>query len=301
MITEAQVNAQWSHNQFMPAVAGLSDGGFVVSWSSQIGNADGGVWAARFDDTGDPVAAGNVQVLSKSGHVGQTDVVGLSGGGFAVIWDQELSESPGSAEYEVYSVAYGSDGQALNGAGTQINSFTPWDQRDPAAASTSDGGYVVVWRSSNQDGDAQGIRARFIDASGAPQGASDWAVNSATTGDQERPDVATLASGDLVVTWSGGPNGEEVYGQRFTSAGAMDGSAFMVNQYTTAAQGVPRIAALTNGRFVITYFSEGSDDVRARLYDGDGSWQPSHSSWLPSSQMVSSQASPVPSSSASPW
>ncbi|MDO6805822.1 hypothetical protein Q4595_25425, partial [Wenyingzhuangia sp. 1_MG-2023] len=63
------------------------------------------------------------------------------------------------------------------------------------------GGYVVVWTSNGQDGDADGVYARIYDADGNAISA-ELAVNSYTTNNQNDASVTALADGGFVVTWT---------------------------------------------------------------------------------------------------
>lgn len=48
----------------------------------------------------------------------------------------------------------------------QVNTFSSSDQRDPTITALEDGGFVVVWRSYNQDGNGWGIYAQRYDSDG---------------------------------------------------------------------------------------------------------------------------------------
>ena len=59
----------------------------------------------------------------------------------------------------------------------QVNTFTAKDQKDPTAAGLSDGGYVIVWESSDQDGSGKGVFGQRFDANGDPVG-GEFPVNT---------------------------------------------------------------------------------------------------------------------------
>uniref|UniRef100_UPI000AC37846 beta strand repeat-containing protein n=1 Tax=Sphingomonas sp. CCH10-B3 TaxID=1768757 RepID=UPI000AC37846 len=97
---------------------------------------------------------------------------------------------------------------------------------------------------------------------------SEIRVNTATAGDQFAQQITALSNGGFVVTWldgSGGGNGggdgssSAVRAQVFAAGGAPVGSEILVNTATAGFQGVPQIAALSNGGFVVTWtdLSEG--------------------------------------------
>ena len=94
-----------------------------------------------------------------------------------------------------------------------------------------------------------------------PQG-TEFHVNTYTTGSQRSPDVAIDTDGNFVITWqSNGQDGDGygVYAQRYNSAGAVQGSEFRVNTYTTVSQSSPSVAMDASGDFIITWDSDGQD------------------------------------------
>ena len=64
----------------------------------------------------------------------------------------------------------------------------------------SDGGFVVVWRSSGQDGSGEGVYGQRFATDGTPAG-GEFRVNEGTPGSQYQPDVIGLAGGGFVVAW----------------------------------------------------------------------------------------------------
>jgi hypothetical protein len=159
------------------------------------------------------------------------------------------------------------------------------------------GGFVVVWESDGQDGDAKGVFGRRYNASGAPVGI-EFVVNTYTTGDQDDPAIAVDASGDFVVVWtSGGQDGDAkgVFGQRYNALGARAGGEFQVNTHTTADQQNPAVAIDGSGDFVVAWESAGQDGsgvgVFGRRYDSAGS--PQGSELQINAYTTSDQAAPA--------
>ncbi len=98
--------------------------------------------------------------------------------------------------------------------------------------------------------------AQAYTAGGTPK-ASEFLVNTYTTGNQFAPAVAMDSTGDFVVTWqgqdeSGSPN-YEIYAQQYNASGAAQGSEFEVNTYTTVGQQNPAVAMDSQGDFVVTW------------------------------------------------
>ena len=170
------------------------------------------------------------------------------------------------------------------------------DQERPSVAMLKDGGAVFIWEGGEQG--FQHIYARFRSASGEWL-TEDVQVNTPTNVFQLESSVATLANGNVVVVWSSfnqvaANSLRDVYFQIFTPAGARVGGETRVNQFTTFNQRSAAVAALSDGRFVVTWVSEqqraafnlnfnsgsgaapaqtgaASVDVYARLFNASGS------------------------------
>jgi hypothetical protein len=100
--------------------------------------------------------------------------------------------------------------------------------------------------------------------SGAPLGPA-FRVNTATTLDQEHPDVAVDGSGNFIVVWRSSLQDQSAFGtyaQRYESSGVPLGAEFRVNTYTTNNQWNPSVAAVASGDFVVVWESD--------LQDGSG-------------------------------
>ncbi len=159
----------------------------------------------------------------------------------------------------------------------QINSYTVGDQFLPTTTTLANGSYVVVWQSSGQDdGFSSGVYGQLYSGSGAAIG-HEFQINKYTTDDQNNPVVSALSDGGFVVAYgSEGQDGSDsgVYGQFFDDLGNQLGHGFRLNDYTDSEQGVPAIAALTDGRFVATWQSMGQDGdgygIYGKVYGADG-------------------------------
>ncbi len=141
----------------------------------------------------------------------------------------------------------------------QVNSYTSFAQFLPSVAAGASGAFVVAWE-SGQDGQNNGVFARFLSTSGATLG-SEFQVNTYTTGGQRYPSVATAADGDFVVVWESGQDGSGngVFARRFSSAGTALASEFQVNTYTPSGQDRASVASDADGDFLVAWQSFGQD------------------------------------------
>jgi hypothetical protein len=191
------------------------------------------------------------------------DVASDASGNFVVVWN---SYAPGLG-YDVFAQRYDATG-APRGTEFRVNTYTTGRQRLPAVASDASGNFVVVWESESQDGSGDGVFAQRFDPSGAPRGL-EFKVNTYTPFTQGTPDVASDASGNLVVVWEGG----DIYAQRYDAQAAPRGSEFRVNSYTTSTQATARVAVDASGNFVVVWRSThdgSSNGIFAQRYDALG-------------------------------
>lgn len=139
-----------------------------------------------------------------------------------------------------------------------INTYTTDDQNHPQVAMASDGSFVVVWSSFDQDGDSGGIYAQRYGATGTLTGA-EFRVNTTTVGNQAAPDVAMAADGRFVVVWTSGSDldgsGRGVYAQYFDATGSADGTELKVNTTTLYDQFAADVAMTDDGSFVVVWES----------------------------------------------
>lgn len=247
---EFRVNTYTNLDQAFSSVAGLSGGGFVVTWQSDVKDGSSyGVFAKRYSATGAP-AGGEFRVNT---HVtfaqARPSIASLSNGGFVVTWQSAGQDNSG---WGVYGQRYNATGVRVGGE-FRVNTQAALDQWNPSVAGLSDGGFVVTWHSFGQDGALNGVYGQRYSATGAPAGA-EFRVNTVTSGNQDFPSVAGLSDGGFIVTFQSNNSGGGIYGQRYSAAGAPVGAEFQVN--TTAAgtaRRFPSVARLNNGGFVVTW------------------------------------------------
>jgi hypothetical protein len=199
-------------------------------------------------------------------------ITSLSNGGFVVVWGSNVQDG---SDYGVYGQRFDSNGNKV-GSEFQVNTWTTDEQENPSITSLSNGEFVVVWQSNDQDGSYYGVYGQRFDSNGNKVG-SEFQVNTWMTNDQEYPSITSLSNGGFVVVWeSYGQDGSflGVYGQRFDSNGNKVGSEFQVNTWTTDNQSGPSVTSLSNGGFVVVWESDGQDpsgrDVYGQRFDANG-------------------------------
>lgn len=132
-----------------PSIAILAGRGIVVTWTSSAGSDGSGTAVLAHLYHSDGRSLGEVQVnTTTAGDQKSPSVTPLHDGGYVIVWQSYNQD--GSFE-GIYAQRYDDIGSA-QGPETRVNTTTTDVQMDPSVTALSDGGYVVVWQSNNQDG-----------------------------------------------------------------------------------------------------------------------------------------------------
>ncbi|MGJ7917531.1 DUF4214 domain-containing protein [Massilia sp. LXY-6] len=256
----------WAAN---PALATLSNGGFVAVWQGSdtiAGGAGAGLWAQLRDAAGG--ASGAAFALTPNGDArieGEPAVAALAGGRFVVAYSLVDTLSGGSATRIAYRVV-----EADGSAGTEhvLDGGTGGDAAMPTVATLADGSFAIGWRSG---GSVHVQQAAAAD--GALLGSQKVyaALASAFS-----PSIAALKGAGYVVSW-GEINDGNVYaatsaaGQPFV----VNGDGYAASQATAAP--LPHVTTLANGNFVIAWDSYvnaplgfSMSDIFFQVYDSAG-------------------------------
>jgi hypothetical protein len=154
---EFSVNTYTDHARDMPSAAGLSGGGFVVTWAPfEQDGSDWGVYGQVFDSNGTKVGSEFLVNTTTTGDQVCPSIASLSGGGFVVTWE---SDGQDGSYYGVYGQVFDSAGNRM-GSEFRLNTHTSNDQGDTSGAGVSGDGFVVTWHSRNQDGSEWGVYGR---------------------------------------------------------------------------------------------------------------------------------------------
>lgn len=152
------------------------------------------------------------------------------------------------------------------GVETRVNSTKINSQAGPEAngrniAYDAAGNYIVVWDSSQQDGNGYGIYAQRFSATGVALG-GEFLVNQTTSGNQEFGSVAMANDGSFLVVWhSDQSSNSDIYARHFNASGVADSDEFRVNVSTTDLQRFPSVSTDGLGRYVIVWESTASGNL----------------------------------------
>gem|GEM_PF-1407463 len=254
---EFQVNTYTDNTQGKSFVATLSNDKFIITWQSL--NRDGnsyGVYGQLFNANGTKFASEfqvNTYTISAQWC---PSVAALNDGKFITTW---TSLSQDGDSYGIYAQLFNAD-DTKYASEFQVNTHTTNWQIWSSVAGLNDGKLVITWESNEQDGDLYGIYGQIFNANGT-KFASEFQINTYTIGDQRMPSVAKLNDGKFIVTWQSQQDGGDfgVYGQLFNADGTKFASEFQVNTYTISNQEYPSVTGLSDGKFVVTWHSQGQD------------------------------------------
>ncbi len=195
---EIRANSTTTGDQFDSAVTGLSNGGWVVTWTSYGNSNDpAGIFQQAYANNGAKVGSETRVNTITAGYQSRQDVTALADGNWVVTWQSQNQDGNG---YGIYQQVFSNTGAKL-GSEILVNKTTADNQTEPAVAMLKDGGWVVVWESNKQDASGSGIFIQTFDETGKKTG-GEKRVNQQTDGDQFDADVSVLTDGSIVVSWS---------------------------------------------------------------------------------------------------
>ena len=220
---ETRVNTTVYGDQDFPAIAALDTGQIVVAWDDGYWDEDENIFAQVFAPDGTRQAGELRLNQSLAGSQTGSEVAALQGGRYAVTWTQASGGDASGASVALRLFA--NDGTPLTGD-IRVNTAETGDQSNARLAALGSNRLVVVWQDYSRGAETGGddpffgaIRARIFRPDGTPAG-DEFLVATTTTGHQNEPQIAELADGRLVFTWTDFSYGAETGGDD-TSGGAI--------------------------------------------------------------------------------
>lgn len=211
---EFLVNTTTSSSQNLPALTGLTGGGFVATWTDSSGlggdTTPPSVKAQVFSAAGAKVGTEFLVNSTTAQSQDQQAIASLSNGGFVIVFrDTSLQVDTSGAGLKAQ--LFDATGAKVGGE-FLVNTTTFNAQDQPVVKSVQGGGFAVSWRDNSilaSDSSGFGIKAQLFDDAGNKQG-GEFQVNSTVLNTQEMPAIAALASGALVIGWTdrSGLNGD---------------------------------------------------------------------------------------------
>jgi hypothetical protein len=269
-----------SDNLDEPAITASNSGGFLLSWSAQLGTAEWLVAIQAYDNSAAPLQVASAASSTSSETQSDQSLACNTQGDCVVVWDEESTA--------VWARTYTAAGGA-RGAQTKVTSLSEAPVSFPHVAVASTGGFLVAWHVFATDVTQSTVMARLYDANGVPAGVP-FAIapteNQFT--DPAGLGVAVDAAGTFVVVWDSQLNADfslnfrprpgEIYAQRIDSTGARLGAPILVASIdSTLWQFDATVSADPTGDFLVVWQDQqitgNRERIMGRLYDGNGTAQ----------------------------
>ncbi|MFO1003249.1 MAG: M10 family metallopeptidase C-terminal domain-containing protein [Planctomycetaceae bacterium] len=295
---ELQVNTETADEQEDSSVAMDADGDFVVTWESlsQDGSSFG-IYGQRFNETTFTAGPTVTEVRDLERQIAPGGQLSTTLHTLMVVFSEDMNVSGGaSGANSVLNLAnwqFAQDGvnvsSLITGITFELNSETnKYEAELTLGASLTSGTFQLTVLDSvrsvtgnSLDGDVDGTPGGYYQhvfaMTNVQAAGSEFRVNTYTPTEQYDSSVAMDADGDFVVTWyceAQSGSGDDIYAQRFDSAGVPIGAEFRVNTVTAGSQLHSSIAMDADGDFVVTWQSTDQDgsglSVHAQRFDSAG-------------------------------
>ncbi len=265
-----QVDASDSLNDDFPAVAGLTDGGWVIVWTAHGPNglaAETDVYLQRYNADG-TLNGGNLLVNDTNAvEDSRPTVAGLADGGWAVVWRGFKSGDGTDAEHLLKR--YDAAGVSADGVIQADDPDGPATDANARIAAIPGGGWLIADQGFDPVNGNWDVFWSWANASGVRQ-TGDISTNDAVgeTNPETGPDVAVTQGGDFVITWK---SGQELYMQLMSPQGTQIATG-LVNPGLNSTQYPYGVTPLADGGFLIVWNSpaSGNEEIYQRRYNALG-------------------------------
>ncbi|HLH55990.1 MAG TPA: hypothetical protein VKY92_20475 [Verrucomicrobiae bacterium] len=275
-----KVNSSNTGDHEAAKVSLLSGGGAVFVW--QGGQFGFQHIYARFLSASNTWLTSDILVNSSTNFSQKNPVVAtLRNGNVVVLWSSLDQYSSGSMQ-DVYGQMFSASGQKIGGE-FMVNQFALYNQRTPAVAALSTGGFVVAWVSEQQRSVASlaaqvtspsqlvmpsvDIYARLYNSSG--QALNNEFLVNATTNACANPAIAAGQGGSFLIGWGQKDtktitDSWDVFARVFNSSG-VGGPINRINTETYGDQFAPQISS-AGSDYLLVWTSLGQDSSMEGVY-----------------------------------
>lgn len=273
---EALVNNSTSNSQNESFTVALNDGGFGVFYRSFLGSTLGDIYYTRYDANGD-VVSGAEEILingSTSNRQRWPEAELLPDGNIFVVW--QSSNNSNDTDIDIVGKIIDADGTqvetdfTINQTGSVISS-------EPSITTLQNGNIVVVWASDSGDDVKGRIYSYNETTETSSPSTSEFSVNLDATGitkwDEFEPTVVASADGGFAVVYTSkntsytNDSSEEIIFRQFDASGVAlnTNDATVVNSQLVGEQQNPTMIALSQGGYLVSWYSSNSDNSTLTL------------------------------------
>lgn len=255
-------------------IAVLSDGGYVVVWSTDQGSGSTqDVYGQRYDAQGAKVGGEFTVNDFTANWQYNPQVAAFEGGGFVVSY---ATDAQSGSNHTIYARRYlpsEADPSVLVAQTEQVVSFASGNnQRNHRIETTADGGFTVAFTYERPGSPVKDdVYKKVFDANGDEVTELSSIINGHTSGAQRIGDLVVLKNGETVVTYHSN-HGDTwgIYLRRYDASGvSLSHATVLAGKSDKKYKITSQLAELENGSFVIGVTQEivgGSNDGKKRAY-----------------------------------
>jgi hypothetical protein len=243
----------------LPAITTLSDGDFAVTYEVIDFIDPTQVVSEVFNGQGQLVQEIFAPHMSQPGlHQRDPDIAGLSGGGFASAWIEQVPLVTGVTVMQLFTAVYDNAGNEISTpVGVDADPATDVPSLPQVKALTG-GGYVVTWLNVDDAQAGSGdLMAAVYNSAGQQVVGPINVTNSPGVNDAANflTSVAALPNGGFALTWTTGnlDSDHDVYTAIYTAQGQQVLAPLDVTQSATIDESSSQIAVLANGNYALTW------------------------------------------------
>ena len=159
--SEFQVNTHTNDSQFDPQITVLSNEYIVIIWTSINQDGSGsGIYGQLLSHDAKKVSKEfkvNTYIMNNQN---KPRITALKNDKFVICWDSFAQDGDNSG---IFARIFSAQAEKL-GMEFQVNTYTSSEQFNPEIIALLDGGFVICWTSSGQDGEQTGIYAKRFSA-----------------------------------------------------------------------------------------------------------------------------------------
>lgn len=255
----------------------LEDGGFVVTWANLRSD---NIFVQRFEEDG--ALAGDTQQLDRppGDYSRQYDphVTAMPDNGYVVTWYAQNNDyESGGGDFDVFVQKFVADGVPA-GDLHRLDAHPGNSDFEPKITPLSEGGFAVAWRVPTLD-QSSDIFVQQFGSDGAPTADLQRLQGMPGLRVDDSQQITALPDGAYVVTWSGQVSdrgGRDIFVQSFGADGSPTGDLVQLDGYRSSTQtdAVPKIVALADGGFVVTWVSNTPNFPQIFVQHFDAQGQP---------------------------
>lgn len=256
-------------------VTALSDGGYVVAWQTEGFDGFPKAMVRRYDSDGTALTPPLLVTNQNEGTANVFPVV-VDGpdGGFTVVQTGLVNGAT-----DVRYIRF--DANNVQQSWVSLSTGGVYGNAELADAVTLADGRIATAFTYGSDapdgGTGSGVYLRILNPANNAFEVATQIVPTVTASGQSFAAIEPLANGGFVVVWNGEDEPGQslgVFGQRFDANAQPVGGDFAVNSTTAFTQAYPDVGSLSDGGFVVSWFSDSQDGsstaIMAQRYDANG-------------------------------